>query len=101
MSATIKKVSKWGMRVALAAVCLFLTLFNIQIGLNDGTSSDVNLAGLTLRVFTPTAAAHEYEECCRLWWKVTLYSGGGWSCSDDGGRRCFPCCPVGSEPGQD
>jgi len=36
---------------------VFLVMFNVQIGMNDGESSDISLLGLSISVFVPNAVA--------------------------------------------
>jgi len=63
MSAQVKKAGRIGTKIVAAFLFVFLVMFNVQIGMHDGESSDINLFGLKLSVFIPTALASWFDGC--------------------------------------
>ncbi len=55
MSAQVKKAGKIGTKIVAVFLFLFLILFNVQVGLYDGESSERSILGLTMSVFVPGA----------------------------------------------
>ncbi len=66
MSAQVKKAGRIGTKIVATFLFLFLVMFNVQIGMHDGQSSDINLFGLKISVFVPNAIASWY-------WKLSIY----------------------------
>jgi len=63
MSAQVKKAGRIGTKIVAAILFVFLVMFNVQIGLHDGESSDISLFGLNLSVFVPNAIASGETSC--------------------------------------
>ncbi len=87
--------------IAGALALLALMAVNVQIGMNDGSTTDVSLLGLEASVFAPEAVAtggdwfcgqcedYEFGEFCE-------YVGGvySWGCGGNNGGGCWegPFC---------
>lgn len=57
MSAQVKKAGRIGTKIIAAFLFLFLLIFNVQVGLYDGETTEGGILGLTLSVFVPGAMA--------------------------------------------
>jgi len=68
-----KRLEKLGSTLKITASALLLVALmtvNVQVGMNDGSSTDINLLGLKASIFSPAAMAsinpddcHENGEC--------------------------------------
>ncbi len=57
MSITNKKVGKlWG-KIAVVSFCLFLAIINLQVGINDGSNTDLSIFGLSFNTYIQDALA--------------------------------------------
>jgi len=65
MSAQVKKAGRIGTKIVAAFLFLFLVLFNVQVGLYDGESSERGIFGLTMSVLLKEAKAS--NQYCGIW----------------------------------
>ena len=79
-----------------AIALVVLMAVNVQVGMNDGSTTDINLLGLETSVFSPTAVATEYpcseacnedlcythymDPCIYTWCQFDGGPGGTWMC---------------------
>ncbi len=73
MSAKIKRASVYGVRIFAAALFIVLMLFNIQVGFDAGSASDIKLLGIRLSALLPTSV---------------VYAAGGGTCCPEAGSIC-------------
>ena len=59
MSIQTKKRMEKSAKIAGIILFVFLLFFNVRIALNDNNNGDINLLGLKISVFVPTAFASE------------------------------------------
>lgn len=57
MSAQVKKAGRIGTKIVAALLFVFFVMFNVQIGMHDGETRDINLFGLKISIFIPNAMA--------------------------------------------
>lgn len=62
MSTQFKKTQRIGTKIVAATLFVFLILFNVLIGMHKSESSDLNLFGVKLNIFVPSAIASEYAK---------------------------------------
>jgi|SRR5690606_8621541 len=62
MSAKIKKAGAKTAKALGVIFFLFLVVFNVQVATSNEHSSDINLLGLSLSIFTPSAVASDVTE---------------------------------------
>jgi hypothetical protein len=94
-----ERFSKLGNKTKMIAGALALAALmavNVQVGMNDGSTSDINLLGLEASVFAPAAVATLPSECGYGADPDLSYSG-NWD-SENGGcwtppepRTCVHC----------
>ncbi len=66
MSAKIKRASVYGMRIFSAALFVVLMLFNIHIAYNTQGSGDIDLMGIKISMFVPSAQATGGMVCAEV-----------------------------------
>jgi len=93
MSAQVKKAGRIGTKFVAVFLFIFLVMFNVQIGMHDGESRDINLLGLSISVFVPNAIA-SYEAWGECIW-VDDHGGGGKGCKPCAHPPCLSCTTTG------
>ena len=63
MSAKIKTTTSKAAKFFGIAVFVFLMSFNVQLSVSNNSSGDVDLLGLKILLFTPTAYAAPVDMC--------------------------------------
>jgi|SRR5690606_28676523 len=59
MSARVKRAGAKAAKALGVVFFLFLVVFNVQVATSNEHNSDINLLGLSLSIFTPSAVASE------------------------------------------
>jgi len=100
MSANVKKAGRIGTKVVAVFLFLVLVMFNVEVGLYNGESSERSILGLKLSLFTPDALSSGSSIPCwsaaenvPSWYHVNCVT-----CSNIPGK---PYGPVGSCSGSD
>jgi len=91
MSAQVKKAGRIGTKIVAAILFVFLVMFNVQVGMHSGETSDVSLFGLELSIFVPSALATGNSNTCYdsgttcHFWNINCQE--VWRCNPNG--ACF------------